>query len=76
MPGTLTIGIAKVAGWRTVEFIIFVFDILFLSNYRLEYYEYVVKWWSGVACNWCTSLAIALLLALQAFGRKVQLIPA
>ena len=26
---------------------------------------YIVKWCSGVACNWCTSLDIALSLALN-----------
>ena len=29
----------------------FMFKILFLPNYRVKYYDYIVKWCSGVACN-------------------------
>ena len=37
----------------TVELIVFVFKISLLPNYRVKYYDYIVKWFSGVACNWC-----------------------
>ena len=37
----------------------------FLPNYRVKYYDYIVKWCNGVACNWCVSLDIALILALN-----------
>ena len=37
------------------------FTILFLPKYRVtvKYYEYIVKWCSGISCNWCVSLDIA-----------------
>ena len=37
----------------------FVFNIFFLPNYRVKYYDYIVKWCRGAACNWCVSLDIA-----------------
>ena len=40
------------------------FKISLLSNYHVKYYEYIVKWCSGVSCNWCVSLDIGLILAL------------
>ena len=43
----------------------FVFKISFLPNYCVKYYDYIVKWYSGVACNWCVSLDIALILATK-----------
>ena len=43
----------------------FMFKISFLPNYRVKYYDYIVKWCSGVACNLCLSLDIALILALR-----------
>ena len=43
-----------------------VFNISFLPrpNYRVKYFDYIVKWCSGVACNWQVSLYIALIVAL------------
>ena len=40
----------------------FVFNISFLPNYRDKYYDFIVKWCNGAACN-CISLDIALILA-------------
>ena len=31
----------------------------------VRYYDYIVKWCSGIVCNWCVSLDIALILALS-----------
>ncbi len=31
----------------------FVFKISFLPKYRVIYYDYIVKWCSGIYCNWC-----------------------
>ena len=31
----------------------------FLPNHSVKYYDYIVKSYSGVACNWCVSLEIA-----------------
>ena len=36
----------------------FVFKMLFLPKYRVIYYDYIVKWCSGMKCNWCVSLDI------------------
>ena len=44
--------------------IFFVFEMLFPPNYRVKYYDYIVKWCSGITCNWCVSLDIAVILAL------------
>ena len=46
----------------------FVFKISFLPNYRAKYYDYIVKWCRGVACNWCVSLDIGLTLALSSLN--------
>ena len=37
----------------------FVFKISFLPKYRVIYYDYIVKWCSGILCNWCVSLGNA-----------------
>ena len=37
----------------------FVFKYVFLPTY-----DYIVKWCSGIQCNWCVSLDIAYILAL------------
>ena len=34
----------------------FVFKISPLRNYRVKYYDYIVKWCSGIACDWSASL--------------------
>ena len=31
----------------------FAFANSFLPKYRVKYYDYIVKWCSGVQCNWC-----------------------
>ena len=36
----------------------FVFKILLLPNYRVKYCDHIVKWCSGVACNWRVSIDI------------------
>ena len=43
-----------------VELIIVRASYYFLYNYRVNYYYYIVRWCSGVACNWCVSLDVAL----------------
>ena len=42
----------------------FMLKISFLPKYRVKYYDYIVKWCSGVACNWCVLLDIGSILAL------------
>ena len=47
---------AKVTIWRhwwIHHF--FVFKISLLRNYRVKYYDCIVKLWSGIACDWCAS---------------------
>ena len=36
----------------------------FLLKYCVKDYDYIVKWCSGISCNWCVSLDIAYMLAL------------
>ena len=48
-----------------VYFIIFLFKILFLPNHCVNYYDYIAKWCSGVACNLCVLLDIGLILVLR-----------
>ena len=36
----------------------FVFKISLLPRYRVKYYDHIVKWCSGVACNWRVSMDI------------------
>ena len=71
MPGTLAwqrpgLGDACKSGkmvtlWNSL---FFVFKMLLLPNYRVKYYDYIVKWCISIACNWCVSLDICLILAL------------
>ena len=44
----------------------FVFNVPLLPKYRVKYYDYIVKWCSGVVglYNWCVSLDIAIILTL------------
>ena len=42
----------------------FGFNISLLNNYLVKYYDYIVKWCSGIACNWGVLLDIDLILAL------------
>ena len=67
MPGTLAkqcpgLGDAcqsgKLATLTVLNSLFFVFRILLLPNYRVKYYDYIAKWCSGVACDWCASLDI------------------
>ena len=45
-------------------FFVHTFIISFLPKYHVKYYDYIVKWYSGVARNWCVFLDIGLILAL------------
>ena len=36
--------------------LLFVFEISFLPKYRVNYYDYIIKWCIGIQCNWCASL--------------------
>ena len=47
----------------------FVFKMSSLPKYRVMYYDYIVKWCSGIKCNWCVSLDIAKMLSLNS-GKK------
>ena len=58
MPGTLAwqrpgLGDACQSGKMAslLNSLFFMFKILLLPNYRVKY-DYIVKWCSGVACNW------------------------
>ena len=52
----------------------FVFTILLLPKYRVNYYDYIVKWCFGIKCSWCVSLDISQMLALnQCFYQIVGL---
>ena len=42
----------------------FVFKYVFFPTYRVKHYDYIVKWCSGIQCNWCVTLDIAYILAL------------
>ena len=37
----------------------FAFKNSFLPKYRVKFYDYIVKWCSGIQCNWCVSMDIA-----------------
>ena len=43
----------------------FVFKMSSLPKYRVMYYDYIVKWCSWKKFNWCVSLDIAKMLALN-----------
>ena len=62
MPGTLRMPMLQ--DGDTVEFHFSVFNISSLLNYRVKYYYSFIKWCRGVACNWCASLGIVLIVAL------------
>ena len=41
---------------------------VFLPNYRISYYDYILKLFNYVRCNWCVSLDIALIFASTLFS--------
>ena len=44
----------------------FVFDFSLLPDYRVKYYDYIVKWCIGIACNRCiSSLAFCIIKRLE-----------
>ena len=43
----------------------FAFTNSFLPKYRVKYYDYIIKWCSGIYCNWCVSMDIDSSLALR-----------
>ena len=43
--------------------LLFVFEILFLPKYCVNYYDYTIKWCFGI-CSWCVSMDIPHILAL------------
>ena len=46
---------AKVSRWRQSWILNFCVKILLLPNYRVKYYDYIVKWCSGiVSVCWCS----------------------
>ena len=49
----------------------FAFKMSLLRNYCGKYYDYVVKWCSGIACNWCASLDIASICPLSTHGTQL-----
>ena len=36
----------------------------FLPKYRVKYYDYIIKWCSGIQCDWCVSMDIDYIFAL------------
>ena len=58
------VGLAATKPWwfkMAAQFnsLFFVFNISFLPKYLVKYYDYIVKWCSGIQCNWCVSMDIA-----------------
>ena len=51
-----------------------VFEISLLPNYCVKYYDYIVKWCSGMAYNWCVSLDIGIILALRIAMRDIRIV--
>ena len=47
----------------------FAFTNSFLPKYRVKYYDYIIKWCSGISCNWCVLMdidkSLALMLAIK-----------
>ena len=59
------------------NYLFFIFKILLLSNYFVKYCDYIVKWCSGIACNWCVSLDIVIILSfwfMSIFGSRLVVI--
>ena len=66
---------ANVARWRHCGInYFFVFKMLPLPKSRVKYYDYVVMWCNCIACNWCVSLDIALILDLTCLNDSHLLI--
>ena len=61
--GRISVTHAKEARWRHC-WINFLVRFSFLPNCRVKYYNYIVKLCSDIACNWCVSPTIGLILAL------------
>ena len=60
----------------TVELITFRQKISLLANYRVKYPDHIiVKWCSGITCNWCVSLDDGLNLALLLHTLLLSLFP-
>ena len=56
-----------------VELIIFhVHNFLSALKYRVKYYDYIVNWCSLIYCNWCVSLDIAQMLALNKLNFRLN----
>ena len=51
--------------WQDFDTAELMFNVSLLTNYRVKYYEFIVKRCSGVACSWWVLLDIALILALM-----------
>ena len=49
IPDTLAFQSSQMA--KLLNYLFFVINILFLLNYCVKYYDYIVEWFSGVACN-------------------------
>ena len=56
----------------TVDLFIFRVYHLILPNYRISYYDFILKWFTDVRCNWCVSLDIALIFASVFFNSHVS----
>ena len=44
--------------------LLFVFEFTFLPKYRVNCYDYIIKWCFGISYNWCVSLDISHMLSL------------
>ena len=47
------------------------FKISLLDKYRVKYYDDIVKWGSGIACDWFVSLDIAYILPFRNEDKKL-----
>ena len=50
-----------------------IFSVFKISpNYSVKYYDYIVKWCSGIACDWCALLDTGLILALTNLSHELK----
>ena len=63
---------AKVARWRyrRIHYFSGIY-FLFCLKYHVKYYDYIVKWCSCLACNWCVSLDNCLNLSFN-WGHQLK----
>ena len=52
---------------------LYFFYIYKAPNYCIKYYDHIVNWRSGTACDWCALLDIANILALKLLQKLPEL---